>query len=213
MERWCGVPVNVVVNTPLGFVLPVYAPSLPRMREMDRVTFALATSWPPDVTVTVTLVEFPAPRMLDPRTIVTSRRWNGGCTGRAVDTVPPTYCGLLTVAHTVTSRSSDTVGAVHDVENRPFASVVPVSAPRVPPDAVRATVAPATGVAPLASVTATWIVVDPPDATDVANDDTAIFMRPSWGSIRPVKDHTLLIPPNMSTQPSKLTRSYASSVW
>src|SRR3990172_6651676 len=117
MERWCGVPVNVVVNTPLGFVLPVYAPSLPPIRETDRVTFAFATSWPPDVTVTVTLVEFPAPRMLDPRTIVTSRRWNGGCTVRAVDTVPPTYCGLLTVPPTVTSPASAPAGAGPPVQH------------------------------------------------------------------------------------------------
>src|SRR3990172_9521607 len=117
MERWCGVPVNVVVNTPLGFVLPVYAPSLPPIRETDRVTFAFATSWPPDVTVTVTLVEFPAPRMLDPRTIVTSRRWNGGGPVRPVDPVPPPYCGFLTAAPPVPSRSWDPAGGVHDVKN------------------------------------------------------------------------------------------------
>ena len=128
-----------------------------------------------------------------------------------VHTTPPTYCGLLTVAVTVTSVSSLTRGAVHVVWNLPFASVAPVRSVRVPIVAARLIAAPWTAPPPLSDTT-TWTVVVLPEVTDFENVESAIVRGPSWGCWRAAKDHTLFIPPNESTQPENEVRSNASSV-
>ena len=88
-------------------------------------------------------------------------------------------------------------------------SVTPVAGFAVPAVAVRSTVAPATG-APDLSDTTIWIVVDPPEVTDLVNGEIDTLRAPRAGCRRLPKDHTLFTPPNVSTQPENESRSYTS---
>src|SRR2546421_2665469 len=133
-----------------------------------------------------------------PATTNTSSGWNGAWAVTTVQTTPPAYCRLVTVAVIVTSVSWVTGGAVQVTWNRPPEFVRPVDALRVPTIAARSTVAVGTAT-PVEAATTIRTVVRLPEVTDLANDEIETVRVPSGGAFRFAKDHTLLIPPNMST--------------
>ena len=133
-------------------------------------TSASPTPAPPEVrTETCTLVPTDEFRTASASVTVTSRGRNGARAVRPVHTVPPVYCGFVTVAVTVTSQSCVTGGAVHCAWNLPLLSVTPVVGLRVPAVPDSETDAPWTA-APDESETATWTVVDPSEGTDLENE-------------------------------------------
>src|SRR2546425_1235249 len=132
MDRTVGYPVKFVENVPhvvLGHepVRPLYETSWPPGKDTDKDTSASPTPAPPEVrTETCTLVLTDEFRTASASVTVTSRGRNGARAVSPVHTVPPVYCGFVTVAVTVTSQSCVTAGAVHVDWNLPFASVTPV---------------------------------------------------------------------------------------